>query len=367
MKLNKNLISDFRDKVNSNSSFVYYKYRNVNNKNHWSIICSCMDWISVSVRFLTSKKKLKQDIDSRVMELFSEISAIDIISESVNQLHRVLLNTKDIPFANETEIFSNNQLGLSDNEYFKELRAMFGAHPVNIKHKDNKQWYASWPHEPFSSQNSIFEIRLYSNDIGVSDLTFGINKVELEAFAAKHYNHLKSLKNEIDKQIAEYKNMNREIRIEEKENIRDVLDILKVESSKRFNNDYYNESIAELILIFNTNLCSSVLQEEENAYKEELLKVINELKANLQAMNIVDLVTDKILNPYYPYDKIGYSISKLYTYDFDSRKEPLYDFHLKELDKFSSNIYNFTGTKTKNEIILKLKLMLYRYNIRGFT
>jgi len=367
MKLNKKLISSFRDKVNSNSNFVYNKYRNINNTNYWGIICSCMDWISVSARFLTSKRNLNKDIDVRVMELFSVISAIDIIVESVNQLHRVFFNTQEIPFSDESDIFLNNQLGLPDNEYFKELRAMFGAHPVNLKHKDNKRWYASWPHEPFSTKNTIFDIRLYSNEIGVKDLTFGINIIELESFAVKHYNHLISLKKEIDKQISDFSKQNSKIKIENKENIKDILKVLKEESIKRFNNDYYNESIDGLITIFNTTLHSKELAEEEKNYKNELLKVVNEIKSNLQSMNIVDLITDKILNPDYPYDNIAYSISKLYTYDFDSRKEPLYNFHLKKLDEFSNDIYQFKGTKTKDKIILKLKMMLYRFNTKGFS
>ena len=45
-------ISDFRDLVNSNSNFVYKKYSDNNGKNHWNLICSCMDWISVSISFL---------------------------------------------------------------------------------------------------------------------------------------------------------------------------------------------------------------------------------------------------------------------------------------------------------------------------
>lgn len=370
MKLNKKLISSFRDKVNSNSHFVYNKYRNINNKNCWGIICSCMDWISVSVRFLTSKRNSNKNIDVRVMDLFSMISAIDIIVESVNQLHRVFFNTQEIPFSNESEIFLNNQLGLSDNEYFKELRAMFGAHPVNLKHKDNKRWYASWPHEPFSTQNTVFEIRLYSNDIDVKDLTFGININELESFAVKHYNHLISLKKEIDKQISDFSKQNRKIKIENKENIIDILKNLKEESIKRFNNEYYNESIDELSTLFNTTLQSQDLAEEEKIYKIELQKVVNEIKSNLQSMNIVNLVTDKILNPDdppYPYDRIGDLISKLYIYDFDSREDPLYNFYLKELDDFSNNIYHFKGTKTKDEIILKLKMMLYKYNTEGFS
>jgi hypothetical protein len=301
------------------------------------------------------------------MELFSVISAIDIIVESVNQLHRVFFNTQEIPFSDEKDIFINNQLGLSDNEYFKELRAMFGAHPVNLKHKNNRHWYASWPHEPFLSSNTLFEIRLYSNEIGIKDLTFSISIIELETFVIKHYNHLILLMKEIDKQVNDYSEEHKNKKIENRNDIHELLSTLKEESIGRFNNDYYNESIKELIMIFNTTISIPELIEEERIYKNELLNVVNEIKSNLQLMEIVDLKTDKILNPNYPYDRLGYSISKLYTYNFDSRKEPLYDSHLKQLDDFSNHIYQFRGTKTKEEIILKLKMMLYRFNTNGFN
>jgi hypothetical protein len=367
MDLNATLIDTFRKKVNSHSSYVYNKYRDIDNKNHWNLICSCMDWITVSVKFLTTEINYDKDIDVRVMGLFSVISAIDIIVESINQLHRVLCNTQELPFTGENEIFLNNQLALSDNEYFKELRAMFGAHPVNLKHKNGKHWFASWPHEPFSSQNNIFEIRLYSNQVGINDLSFGINAFELEAFAIKHYNHLEFLINEIDKQLEDFCERYKRVKIGKKSDPLELLHVLRKESEIRFNSDYYNGCLDDLIIIFSTTLDIQELKEEEENYKVRLKDVIKEIEKNLQAMKIVDLATDCSLYPKYPNGEIGYSISKLYDYGFDSSKEPLYDFHMKELDRFSNNIYRFASSETKEEVILKLKMMLYRYSKKGFS
>lgn len=44
----KELISQFRKRVNKNN-YVLTKYRNIDGKNKWSCICSCMDWISVAI------------------------------------------------------------------------------------------------------------------------------------------------------------------------------------------------------------------------------------------------------------------------------------------------------------------------------
>ena len=57
------LITKFRDKVNSNSYFVLQRYKNVNEKNQWNIICSCMDWISVAIRNLYDMKNDNTNID----------------------------------------------------------------------------------------------------------------------------------------------------------------------------------------------------------------------------------------------------------------------------------------------------------------
>ena len=45
-------IRDFRNLVNSNSSFVYQIYKNKGDKNLFNLVCSCLDWITVSVRHL---------------------------------------------------------------------------------------------------------------------------------------------------------------------------------------------------------------------------------------------------------------------------------------------------------------------------
>ena len=48
----KELIGQFRDRVNKNN-YVLNKYRNIDGKNKWSCICSCMDWIYVAISYLS--------------------------------------------------------------------------------------------------------------------------------------------------------------------------------------------------------------------------------------------------------------------------------------------------------------------------
>jgi len=83
--MNKNIndskISNFRDLINSDSSFIFQEYQNKNGKNHWNLICSCMDWLTVSVRHLQCPQEQDNDIDVRVMQMFSLISSIDLVSD----------------------------------------------------------------------------------------------------------------------------------------------------------------------------------------------------------------------------------------------------------------------------------------------
>ena len=45
------LIDDFRDVVNE-GEFAYHYFVNKDGKNQFSPMCSCMDWISVSIRYI---------------------------------------------------------------------------------------------------------------------------------------------------------------------------------------------------------------------------------------------------------------------------------------------------------------------------
>lgn len=100
-----NLINNFRERVNENY-FVLHIYKNVNGKNKWNCICSAMDWISVSVHYLCSERVLHLSKDENM--------------------------TTNIPFTEEKKIFCNNQFSMDDNNFFKTVRACFGAHPVNL-------------------------------------------------------------------------------------------------------------------------------------------------------------------------------------------------------------------------------------------
>jgi len=90
------LINKFREKVSSND-FVYFKFSNVNGRNQWSCICSAMDWITVAIEYIADVRSGKRSYQQS-MEMYAYISSIDVVWEAIQQIHRVLFQTKRIPF-----------------------------------------------------------------------------------------------------------------------------------------------------------------------------------------------------------------------------------------------------------------------------
>ena len=269
-------ISNFRDLVNSNSSFVYKSYNNKNGKNQWNIICSCMDWITVSIRYLQYPPGLEENIDMRVMQMFSLISAIDLVSESITQLHRVFINPKTLPFSGEKECFTNRLFDEDDNSYFKSIRASFGAHPVNLNDTDCKR-FASWPYDNHM-ENGELTVNLYSNKVGESDLVMVLNSNELFCFLLKRYDYLDVLSQAITKLFNDFKlNLTRQP-IETKSSNLEQLYILKNESEIRLNNDYYHDVIDNLIMVYEAEPLETNLEIKATNYRKSLEPLIDEIK-----------------------------------------------------------------------------------------
>ena len=147
-KLDMELCMQFRDKVNEND-LVYHIYRNRDGKDQWSIICSAMDWIEVVADSIDSSAlSLKNDNASSV-KLMTFVVCIDVLWEAVQQLHRVFVDAKTIPFKDDDSVFFKKQFPMKDNQYFKTIRACFATHPINLNDhftddKQKEQRYAGW-------------------------------------------------------------------------------------------------------------------------------------------------------------------------------------------------------------------------------
>jgi len=356
-------ITAFRDLVNDNNRFVFKAYSNNGGKNQWNLICSSMDWISVAIRNLHSFPSLDSNIDVRVMQIYSLISSIDIVYEAVRQLHRVFFghSSKLLPFKGVKCIFNGRIFDKDDNDYFKEIRACFGAHPVNLDGDDKEKRFASWPYEGVMKRDFDLEVRLYSNDPIKDDITLGLNIKELVAFLKSRYEYLEKISSEILKQYEVRRQELALTPIDSGKDVRESVDILLRENESRFDNDYYKSTLEELILLLDTRLIETELIEEELNFKNSLEPLIEELRQNLQEVNIVDLQHDELLNPASNIENIlQYELSKFYSCVFESRRndDPLFDYYINRINEVSNNKYSLNMSDSDGQLLLKLKLIL---------
>ncbi|MEZ9781376.1 hypothetical protein AB4292_12275 [Vibrio cyclitrophicus] len=356
--VNDDKITNFRDLVNSNSNFVYQIYKDKNGKNLFNLICSCMDWITVSIRHLENTPDFDKNIDTRVMQMFSLISSIDLVSESITQLHRVFINSKTLPFAGEKKCFANRLFAdEDDNSYFKTIRACFGAHPVNLTQSNTKR-FASWPFDSHSNTGEL-TVHLYSSKVNDEDLPLNLNRNELLKFLTTRYDYLDVIADKIENLFIEYqKSLTKQI-IETKSVPLEQLYVLKAESKKRLDNDYYNSEIDDLIMIFEAEVTDPKHVPIANRYKNSLLPLIEEIKTNLQTMNIVDLENDSDLRVRSDLSReLSYELPKFYSWVHGDRYDPLLNYYFERFNDATNGKFNFTNTDEIKLTFLKAKLML---------
>jgi hypothetical protein len=351
------LITKFRDVVNDNHKFIYHAYSNKNGKNQFNPICSCMDWISVAIRSIQEAPDLSTNIDVKVMQIYSLISSIDIVNESIISLHSIFNSVGDrvSPFTGSRNCF--NEKLIDDDTYFKEIRAKFGAHPVNPNGRNGERLFASWPYSGFDGAYDL-QVRLYSNIIGNEDKTFGIKLIELFDFLNSRYSYLSVLIDEINTQYILFCKRMQEKLIPKSLDILEQLDILETESKSRLDNDYYRSTIMELKIVFGSTTGLSHLVEKEVKYKESQKKLLHELLNNLQNMNLIDLVHSDTLKHRPPEVELSYELPKLYSWIFSKRDDPMLDYYMERLNGVSEGKYEFSETDGAEITYLKLQVFL---------
>jgi len=134
------------------------------------------------------------------MELYSVISSISIIVEGIEQLNRVLSPDCAFSFSEKRKYFNKT---FRENEYFKnyddikvfsEIRAMMGAHSVNLswpKGNKRERFYASWP--IFHSESGLIKIRVYTNSTETYSKEYSIDLMEVKDYLDSRYEYLTDL------------------------------------------------------------------------------------------------------------------------------------------------------------------------------
>ena len=291
MLLDKQIITSFRNQINSDD-WALFQYRKCNDK--WSCICSAMDWIDVSVDYLNSHPF--SSIQSfQGIELYSRIACVDIIVEAIEQLNRVINSTKKRVFGTDSDCFCDNPFGMNDRDYFKTIRACFGAHPVNLDdpfHPKSKKIrrFASWSCSlPGQGDYSVF---LYSNKVNEKYIVLSIHFAQIEKMVTKYYCYLSELQDRLKEQYRSFCDEMRKQKIKLTGGPIQKLLILQRESKKRLNNEYYNEKIKEIISLHRTRITCKKNRKLVREYISFVDRTIDVICNNLQEMNFCDLDID---------------------------------------------------------------------------
>jgi len=282
-KLTDRLLHFFRDKVHEGGR-IYKLYRNRNGKNQWNIICSAMDWIQVTAAGIDTDTLIRENSDEASRRMISFVSYIDVMWEGISQLHRVLLNTSDIPFKNDHSIFNQEK---DDNNHFKTIRAIFAAHPVNLNDFKPDKAYASWSGGGIG--HGDFSTIIYSNNPDKEYETFDITFDELFQFAEKRYHYLIELSDEIERQIAaDDKKWQKEIIPGRTEDILSHIELLKAENEKRLDNAWIKMRLEEIQRAFSIKITDEENEKAVDRYRQALLTDLDYIQDCLQTMSFDD-------------------------------------------------------------------------------
>jgi hypothetical protein len=206
-ELNPELSNAFRNKVHDNDDFIRIFFSDFYGKDIWSKICSCMDWLDVSVQGIKLPVPHKS-MNITSLEFTHFIVTIDMIFESIKHLWSSLsLATGiDYPFGGDRNVFVAYEFDKewTDDAYFKNIRAWFGVHAVNgnkVQLKgfpNDTRFFTSWSS---SFDGNVFSISVYSNNSAAEKQYGGIKKIFLNQiidFISLRYNSLNDLITNID-------------------------------------------------------------------------------------------------------------------------------------------------------------------------
>lgn len=303
------IVDSFRDKINDNVDFILRKYKDENDKNLWNCICSAMDWLTVATRYIDAQREYSSNIDKMSIEVYTFISTIDIVEEAIQQLHRAIINKNTKPFENDNRIFNDTRLSKDDTEYFKHIRAAFGAHPVNLK--DDIKRFASWPTNHVYTQYDL-AVSLYSSEKNIPDVILGFTFEQLYQYLDSRIGYLNEVLTALDVQYEEFCSEIRSKEIERSDDIIKQLEILEREERLRFSNDYYHDTILKLRRFFRTQSSCLANDEAISNWHDKLFRMVDEIFNNLQNMKIEELKTD-IFEGIFP-QELQYAYQKFSDY-----------------------------------------------------
>lgn len=295
----------FREKANKNN-FLLAKYLDSNGKDLWGCICSAMDWLDVGVQHIENFQPPVSHGLQSCMEIFSYIMAIDFTYESIKSLFWVLQKNGEISMRGRTPFYQNKgcfsavtNSSITDDQFFKEIRACCGAHPTDLNtfisdNEEKQRRYASWTF--FEATNS-FSIMLYPESVTGNTITVEIAYSELKMYFEQRFYYLNTLIERIDELYEEFIKEKAKEAIPRSDNPLKQIDFLREANEQRLKKSYYDEVINQLINFFTTDFEDKRNYDIIKDYRNKLILGIEEVYKNIQNLDYQDLLVDNFLNP----------------------------------------------------------------------
>lgn len=319
----------------------------------WNIICAVMHWFRTVESHLNCEHLLdgeSEDYDWGKVYLF--LSSVDIVIEGINDINKIAKNNdKARLFYGDNEIFKDEEK--DDWEYFKNIRAIFGAHPTKLK--DNKEYIVSTYPTPYNPKIDIltgtttgwdYYTLLWSKEKSedFNQLSFGFKFKDIERYLDKCINYLEVIYRDILNMIYVYKKETAQKEIRKVENPIEQLNILLDEDKARLNEKYKYE-IEEIKVLIETPIIDSSNEIAYQKYRNLLIDKIQYLYKAIQHPEEVDNIEDieDIINCDIEHftSMSSYYYTKLFEYWNNEDMEDLLIDHFKDnIIPFNSNISN---------------------------
>ncbi|OMF15498.1 MULTISPECIES: hypothetical protein [Paenibacillus] len=366
--LDNSLLEEFKQALSDHDDFLINTYSNYNGKNLWSLICSAKDWLSVSVNGLPYIDLTHAHDDFRSLNVLQLIMTYDIVLQSIEQLLRVF--EMEYTLKNDSSVFN---AAIPDDAYFAQIRACFGAHPVDLRIADGtkttNKYFASWSSDISNSgDNGDYSVFLYSNNPNVvQPISFSMSFANIHEFIVKRYSLLTSMISVIKKKNGIFIEDQRLQEIGHSSDVVEQLQILIRENSIRIGEgEGYHYDIQTLIELFTApQEFPERERQEADQYLNSLHLLVNELYDALQSMTFsenavtqghlihsrspkfkglnydLEKVFEYLNNPYFRADRVDYHLRRLISEgllpSYVSRQTDKLDLHLLLLARLTVN------------------------------
>lgn len=319
----------FRNDVNEYCNFIILKYQNLNNRNHWNLTCSAMDWLSVSAEYL-DRVNLDFDFGEKCsIEILSFVAAVDIMWEAIMQLNRVFMSMA-IPFRGDKSIFNDARLNYDDNKFFKHIRGVFGPHAVNID--DDVKRFASWSSKSYINDDYDYLVHMYSADKMHDDVYFGFKIKDIYSFIDKRLSVLRDVIKAIENQEKIFKKTCAEEKIIKCNDNLKLIDTLLSENDIRLLDEALECRLKEVRVLLSVNLVYNYDKQIIKRFDKLLLSEVEAIYQILQTMTYNKTPMDDYM---YSCPKgAQYAFSKLYSKVMENRNDvPLFNKELIDILK----------------------------------